>query len=78
MVYYFLKFSSLRHISILKEPFVKFCYMTPSMVGLLQNVSLAKGSFRGPNGFYSNGTTTDLCIYSSSTKMNATLLERKH
>ena len=64
MVSSFLKFFSLRHMGISYESLIKFSYTALSMVGLSKkNYHLpSKGSFPGPNGFLSNGKTTDLCI----------------
>ena len=75
-----LKFYSLRETGILEKLFVKFCYMTPSMVGLSKNVSLALEGFffQALMVFLSNGTATDLFIYSSSAQIDTTVLERKH
>ena len=54
--------------------------MTPSMVGLSKNVSLALEGFffQALMVFLSNGTATDLFIYSSSAQIDTTVLERKH
>ena len=76
MVSSFLKFSSLRHIGILEKLFLKFCYMTPSMVVLSKNVPLALEGFfsQALMVFLSNGTATDLFIYSSSAQIDTTVL----
>ena len=71
MVSCFLKFSSLRDIGILDYLFkimLNFCYAS-KYGGIIKYVSLALEGFfsQALMVFVSNGTVTDLFIYSSST-----------